>query len=291
MEAIKARLQKLYAWLDARTGGVLSTVQAALERFGETEASQAAAGMAYFTFFSLFPLLLLMISIIGFLLSRSRAYEETLRLAQQALPVSQHLLQENLQQVLELRGTVGAVSLVSLLWSASGAFTMLSQHINHAWPDAEERGFVSQRLIGIGMVAVLLLFLLLSLASSAVLDVLPRLEIPLNGGVVLYETLLWRLANRVVPWLFIFIMFVALYRWVPNVVVSWRAALWAAFVAATGWELGKEAFTWYVSSGLVRYRLVYGSLGTVVALLFWIYLSMMVTLFAAHLGAAIDRQE
>lgn len=289
MQSIKERLQQFYEWLDAHTGGVLSMLRTALEGFGKTRASQAAAGMAYFTFFSLFPLLLLLISLVGFLLSRSRAYEETLRLAQEALPVSQQLVQENVQRVLDLRGTVGVVSLLSLLWSASGAFSMLSQHINHAWPDAEERGFVSKRLIGIGMIAVLLLLLLLSLASTAVLDVLPRFEIPLNGGIMLYETFLWQIANWVVPWLFIFAMFVALYRWVPNVEVSWRAALWAALVAATGWELGKEAFTWYVSSGLVRYRLVYGSLGTVVALLFWIYLSMMLTLFGAHLGAAIDQ--
>ena len=75
------------------------------------------------------------------------------------------------------------------------------------------------------------------------------------------------------PWLSIFFLFLAFYRLVPNAEVGWPAALWAAFVVALAWELVANAFAWHVSSGLARYRLVYGSLGTVVALLFWIYLS------------------
>ena len=48
---------------------------------------------------------------------------------------------------------------------------------------------------------------------------------------------------------------------------------------------------WYVSSGLGRYQLIYGSLGAIVALLFVIYLLAIITLFGAHLSAAIDCKE
>ena len=60
-----------------------------------------------------------------------------------------------------------------------------------------------------------------------------------------------------------------------------------ALVAASAWEVTKSAFGWFLSSGLVRHQLVYGSLGTVVALMLWIYLSSLITLFGAHLSAAI----
>jgi len=79
----------------------------------------------------------------------------------------------------------------------------------------------------------------------------------------------------------------ALYRWVPNAKVRWSAAFWAALVVALVLEIAANAFAWYLSSGLARYRIVYGSLATVVALLFWIYLSGWIIIFGAHLSAAI----
>jgi membrane protein len=49
-----------------------------------------------------------------------------------------------------------------------------------------------------------------------------------------------------------------------------------------------KIFTWYLGSGLSTYNLVYGSLGAIVALLFWIYLISLIIFSGAHLGAAIS---
>ena len=49
-----------------------------------------------------------------------------------------------------------------------------------------------------------------------------------------------------------------------------------------------KLFSWVLANGLVKYELVYGSLSTVVALMFWIYLISSITLFGAHLSAVID---
>ncbi len=87
------------------------------------------------------------------------------------------------------------------------------------------------------------------------------------------------------------LLFLALYRWVPATKPSWRAVLWGSGVTAVAWELAKAAFSWFVGSGLSTYNLVYGSLGSVVALIFWVYLSASVALFGAHLTAAIDWKE
>jgi membrane protein len=252
-------------------------------------ATQAAAGLAYYTFFSLFPLLLVLVAIYSFFLEGDQAYQETIHFIRNALPASQSLIEQNVQRVLELRGRVSLIGVIGLLWSASGAFTILAHNINLAWHTAESRNFLEKRLVALGMVGAIFLLLWLSLMGTTLEQLLPRLEIPLFGGVAIYDTLLWSVTIQVLPWIFSMLMFFALYRWVPNTDVHWRAALSGAAVAGLGWELAKNGFTWYVSSGLVRYRLVYGSLGTVVALLFWIYLSGMVALFGAHLSAAVDR--
>jgi membrane protein len=111
--------------------------------------------------------------------------------------------------------------------------------------------------------------------------------VPLLGGIDIYDTFGWAMLTRLVPWLLVFLMFQSLYRWVPRTEVKWSEAFWGALFAATAWEIGKSIFGWFLSSGLASYQLVYGSLGAVVALMLWIYLSSVITLLGAHLSAAI----
>jgi membrane protein len=163
----------------------------------------------------------------------------------------------------------------------------LARNINRAWSQAEERGFFKGRLVALAMVGALAALLILSVLSTAAFNLLPRMHVPLLGSLSLYKTAMWPLATGILAWLFSFGLFVALYRWVPNTSVPWPAALWSAGVAALLWEGAKRGFTWYLDAGLARYSLVYGSLGTVIALMFWLYLSAWITFFGAHLTAAI----
>jgi len=94
-----------------------------------------------------------------------------------------------------------------------------------------------------------------------------------------------------VPWVVTFVLFFALYRWVPNVPVPRSAAASSAILAAMAWGGFARAFSWYLGSGLARYDLIYGSLGAIVALLYWIYWSSWIILFGAHLGATWARPD
>jgi len=289
MTDLEDKIKVVYKQANDLSGGSLDILRETFQRFNEARASEAAAGMAYYALFSLFPLLLALVAAGSFFLESERAYREVVDLVTQAIPVSRGLIERNIRRVLELRGTVGIVGLIGLLWSATGVFTILANHINRAWPEAETRSFLEKRLVALGMVGALAGLLVLSLFSTAVLNLLPRLQVPLWGGVSVYETSLWAIASKLVPGLFIFLMFLSLYCWVPNTEVKWSGVIGGALVAAFAWEVVASAFAWYLSSGLARYELVYGSLGAVVALMFWIYISSLITLFGAYLGAAINQ--
>jgi YihY family inner membrane protein len=99
------------------------------------------------------------------------------------------------------------------------------------------------------------------------------------------------LSSQFVPLLIRVIIFWLLYYIVPATRVRVMAAFWGALLAALAWELVTDAFTWILSSGLVHYELVYGSLGAIIALLFWIYLISWILLFGAYLTAAIDESK
>jgi len=246
--------------------------------------------MAYYAIFSLFPLLLFLVAIGGFFVAGEQARQRAVNLATAAIPVSQDFIERNVVRIHKLRGTMSIAGLVGLLWSASGVFTVLAYNVNHAWTDAKQRGFLEIRLVGMAMVGFLILLLGLSLLSSTALNLLPRLQVPLWGEVSIYETVLWKAISKLIPWLFTFLLFLALYLWAPNVRVEWRAAFGGAVAAAIAWEIVKNGFVWYLSSGLIQYELIYGSLGTVVVLMFWIYLGSWIALFGAHLSAAIAEE-
>jgi membrane protein len=280
-------VKQIYREANDRTGGVLGILAKALQSFDKARATQAAAGMAYYTFFSLFPLLIGLIIGGSFILERQDVYQNVVDFFVEAFPTSQTLIEQNINQVLELRGAVGIIGLVSLLWSGTNVFAILAHNINQAWAQAESRNLLEKRLVALGMVGALAGLLILSLLSTALLDLLPRLEVPLWGPVDIYQTPVWTLVSGLLPWFFTFLLFFGLYLWVPNTEVDWFSAAWGALVAALGWEIAIRGFTWYLSSGMAQYRLVYGSLGAVVALLFWIYLSSLIVLFGAHLSAAV----
>jgi membrane protein len=260
----------------------------AIQTFTDNRAIEAAASIAYYALFSLFPLLILIIAFGTTILRNEQTVNLILDYTATVLPTAQDLVKGNIEQVLALRGTVGVFAAFGLLWSATSVFNTLARNINLAWHGAKQRNFFKSRLVALGMFFTLAALPILSLISTTLFSLLPWLDFNEQAwGGSIYDTFLWEVSTRLIPWFFIFVMFLGLYRWVPNTEVRWSEAIWGAFVAASGWEIAKFGFTWFLSSGLARYQLVYGSLGTVVALMLWIYLSSVVILFGAHLSGAV----
>jgi membrane protein len=288
LTALKDCAERIYRWANERSGGALDLLRHAFRSFGEARAAEAAAAMAYYTMFSLFPLALALIGIGGYFVRGEQIFQQVVTLLTGAIPVSPELIETNLQQVLERRGAVSVVGLIGLVWSGSNLFSALAHHINRAWRAADPRNFLQRRLVALAMVGTLALFLLISLLSTPALNLLAQQQVPIWGGAAIYETLVWKVVSDLAPWVLTFLMFLALYRWVPNTSVNHWGPIGGALLVALTWEAAKRGFAWYVSSGLVRYRLVYGSLGAVVALMLWIYLSSWLALFGAHFSAAVD---
>ena len=123
--------------------------------------------------------------------------------------------------------------------------------------------------------------LALSLASTSLLRVLSNIELP--TGVTLDGGLLWDIA-LIIPFFFSFVLFALAFRFIPNAAVRWGDVWPGAAVAAVGFEAGKFIFGWYVQN-LGNYNLVYGSLGTIIVLLLWSYISASILLFGAELSS------
>jgi len=267
--------------------GIFKVLIDTVHSFTATNAAGAAASIAYYTLFSFFPLLILLVGFIGLVLKDEPVQQLVLDAVAQSLPTAQDLVKGNIERVLNVGSTVQIAGTIGLLWSATGVFNALAQGINRAWHTAPARNFLFGRLVAMAMLASLTALLILWIVSTTIFGLFPRFEIPIFGGIVIYNTYAWTILSRLIPYVVIFILFLNLYRWIPNTKVRWREALCGAGVAALGWELANSAFALYLSNSLARYQLIYGSLGALIALMLWIYLSSMIVLFGAHLSATV----
>ena len=280
-------ISEIYRQINRSTGGTLSILTLTIKRFGQTRAAENAATLAYYTLFSIFPFFISLIVAGSFFLEREEVFHRVQELIVQAFPASPTLIEENLQTVLTLRGTVGAVGLIGLVWSATGLFSNLIFAINRAWPNTRPRNFIRKRLAGFGVAFSLAVLLGLSIITTTTVNLLLSLDLSQFGLGALEVLPLRSMFTRFLSWLMKGLIFFGIYMWAPNTRVPVKAAFWGATFAATGWEVATAAFTWYLTSGIPRFEVIYGSLGTVVVLMLWIYIGALVVLFGAHLGAAI----
>lgn len=266
---------------------VLSIIRLSINRFIDNRGGEAASSISYYALFSLFPFLLFLAASASYVLEQEGIQQQILAYITEVFPISQNAITKQIETVLAARGAVSLFALVTFLWSASGVFNTLTAHINRAWFRTNARGILQQRLIALGIVAGLVGLTYGSLVATTFFNLLPVSRLVIWENPSTLETIS-SLSSQVLPILIRLIVFYLLYRIVPATRVRGIAAFWGALAAALAWELVTDAFTWVLSSGLVHYELVYGSLGAIIALLFWIYLISWILLFGAYLAAAID---
>ena len=275
--------------LKANGATVWRVLALAARQYSRLHGYEASAGMAFYGIFALFPLLLFLVAMGSFVLETEKARDSVIGLATRIFPISQDVVVQNLQRVLAARGSVTFIAAITLLWSSSGYFTILIQQINRAWPVTRARHAVEGRMVALGMIMGLggLLILWLSLTSA----LLPYLRAPLWVDLLERSPLLRRVVSFLTPWLLPFLFFFALYCFAPNTRVRWKGSLWAAGLVTVAWRALTRLFLWYLGSGFSRYRLVYGSLGSIIGLMLWMHWSSMIVVFGAHVSAAISIRE
>jgi membrane protein len=263
-------------------------LRGALKTFTLAKGAEASASIAYYTLFSLFPLLLTIVAVGSFFVDQSVVKGELFVLIPNLLPISQDFVLQNIQQIFNLRTPVSILALLGLAWASTAVFTTIIRNINAAWPKAAPHSFIRMRLLSLAIIMALAVLLILSSFALTLKNVAINLGFSLeeleNGN--FFSSFFF---TKVLPNAIRAGIFYGLYFWVPQIKVKKIAALTGAVFTATTWQLVTVLFNTYLSSGLARYEVVYGSLGKIVALLAWIYFSGWIILFGAHLTSSIDR--
>lgn len=244
------------------------------------ESQLVASSIAFFTLFSVFPLVLLVIAIgsnwLDPLLIEARLVEQL----EFAVPALESLLGDNLESLVARRGSVTGIALLSLFWSSTSIFNVLTRVMDRIWGvDINERRSI-WRHRGLAIVAVLILtgiLLIVSLAEGTIVTILNSFLPQELATLEPLTTEFWTAMLSVV-------LFTILYYYLPHIRLTWRSVLPGAIVAGLLWELAKRLFLTFIGAYLSRSNLIYGSVGSIIAFLGWAYVSSLILLLGAYVN-------
>lgn len=266
--------------LNDRTNGWLWVFANAVKETLMPDTAIMASAIAYIALFSLFPLILLSISIASFSFGPSMDQHITIQRLEFVAPALGQLLGQNIDEVIRARGPVTSFALVSLIWSASTIFYTLTHTLNEIWHIKQRRS--AWKIRGVAILFVLIFvgptLFLISLAGSVIANIrfwMPDQIVPFGYGVSLILTILLDV-----------VLFMVLYMMLPHGTSTWREILPGAIGAGFLWELAKKTFLFFVSTYISITNLVYGTVATIIAFLFWAYISSLIFIFGAYLSVS-----
>jgi membrane protein len=249
-----------------------------------------AAAVAYSLLFSLFPFALVLISLAGYLMSSPEIENQVIAAMGTLIPVARGLIEKTLETVIKAREATGIIALLLLVWSALAFFNSLRTSLNRAWGAPPGQTYVKGRLIDVSMLVLAVLGLLVFTWLTTTIHFMHESNTQLWIFKFTRTSLFARMVFTLFSAMLAYAAILLLYRFVPSNQPGWRHIWLGALLAATGFEITRFAFVWYVKN-FAQYNLVYGPISSVIALLTFIYITAWVLLFFARFSYIRMRQD
>ncbi|WP_407941533.1 YihY/virulence factor BrkB family protein [Metabacillus schmidteae] len=259
-----------------------------VSRFLSDEVPGLSAQLSYFFLLSLFPFLIFLITLLGYL---PISQTEVLNTIDEFAPgQSMQLINTTLDEILNNRnGGLLSFGIIATLWSASNGINAIVRAFNKAYDVEESRSFIVARgmaiLLTVGMVFVIIVALLLPVFGKEI-----GVFIFSNFGFSEEFLTVWNTLRWLVSGIILFIVFTALYFVAPNKRLHIKDGLPGAFAATLGWMVVSLAFSYYVGN-FANYSATYGSIGGIIVLMIWFYLSGMIIILGGELNAMLYKRK
>ncbi|MCR1897729.1 YihY/virulence factor BrkB family protein [Irregularibacter muris] len=260
------------------------------KKLKEDEVTGLSAQIAYFLLLSIIPFLIFGITLLAYL-PISTHY--VIDLFKNIAPIEMfELVQNAITSVLDTkRGDILSMSILMTLWTASNGINAIIKALNKAYNAVENRGFILNRLISVllvlGLVSAVGIALILSVFGNLIGKYLfSYLGVPHSF------LIFWNIARILGSFALLVLIFALLYFIAPNKKLKWKEIFAGSIFAAIGWVLVSLVFSFYVNN-FGNYSATYGSLGGVIILMLWLYLSGMILIIGGEINATAEyfRQE
>jgi YihY family inner membrane protein len=266
----------------------------ALVKYDETDGEQRAASFAYYAFFALFPLIVLMITVGTMLAGGDQAVnfvtDMVTKQVKDHMPVDPELADSvirTIQGVVKSRTKASLIAFAILIWSAIRFFQALVHGVNKAW-GTKEYTWWRLPLKNFVMVGILASALLLGSLAPVIVNNVEYYysryswEVGLDFRPV-YQ--IFGVVRALLPPFVLFYGFAMFYKLAPRRRTTLREIWFAALVVTLGMDVLQRLFLLYTRN-ITNFNAIYGTFGSIVALLMWIYLTGTLIIFGGCLSAA-----
>jgi membrane protein len=269
-------VRKFDAYQQRRKG--LAVPVAVIKKFGDDQAGNLAALMAYFAFFSLFPLLLVLTTILGFVLHGNPSLQHSV----ESSVLRQIPIIGNQITLHSLKGSVAAlvIGLITSLLAGMGVTGAAQNAFDRVWaiPYKDRPNFVQSKLRGLALLTFLGLLFLVSTAASGVV----------SGG---FGGVGDKILGYVIALLVNFALYFAAFRAMTASSIPSRDLRTGVLVAGVLWTILQSLAGFYIGHVLNKETGEVGkTFGLVIALLVWLHLGAQITLYATEINVVLTRR-
>lgn len=256
------------------------------ERISYADVFGLAAQVSYFLLLSLFPFLLFLVTLIGYFPIDEGAFMQFIESFAPTEIVD--MIQSNIAGLLHsTNGGLLSIGVIGTLWSASNGINAMMKAFNRAYLVEENRSFFVAR--GISMILTIAMIIVIAIAFV----------LPIFGEMIgtyvfsfigLSDTFIevWNSLRWVISAVVFYLVLLTFYVLAPNRKIRIRNALYGALFATIGWQAVTLGFSYYVNT-MTDYSATYGSLGAVIMLMFWFYISSIVIIIGGVINAVIRK--
>ncbi len=278
------RFFRFFRYLNTKT--IWWTIQAA----GTQRLPGLASEMAYNAMLSLFPAILAVLTAIGLFRPLNTTFEALTSQLSEVTPTDALWLIQGFAAAVGGTRDRGlfSISFILALWTASGALAAAMAALDqiHCIPRNQVRPFWRARVLSVGLTLGTILLLLLALSLMFIGDIAVR-ELAERSGFLQLELLrFWRLLTLPLVLLIMSVTFGFIYRYGPSHWNPGQPIMPGALIAAVLWALISSLFRLYVRH-FGNYNQVYGTVGAVIVLMLWLYLSSLVLLIGDQLNVTV----
>ena len=254
-------------------------------RFMNDDLLSIGAQASFFLLFSLFPFLIFLIVLITYMPMVN--FQDSIQVLAAFMPANAYLILRDIvnQTIANRSVTLLSFGMLSALWSSASGVTSLIRGINRAYDQEETRP--SWKITAVSLYFTL--ELAVAITFSLILIVFGKIL-----GTQLFHFLgfsdvslqVWNYVGYFITLVTTILVFISLYYNTPNRRLKFREVIPGAVVASLGWVIISIAFSYYIDN-FGNYSKVYGSLGGIIALLMWLYVSSIIILMGAEINASL----
>ncbi|WP_270164706.1 YihY/virulence factor BrkB family protein [Paenibacillus sp. SYP-B4298] len=262
----------------------LRVINCLIHRFNDDEVPALGAQLTYYLILSFFPFLIFVISIIGYV---SLSAEDLMNDFFTVIPDDAEKIVRSI--ILEVTssssGTLLSFGMLATLWAASNGINAVIKGLNKAYDEEENRPFWVVRGIAVLSTLVLAFVILIAMLMLIFGKSIGEYLFVVAAFPTDFEQV-WGFVKYAIPLTVMLVVFMLLYKFAPNRKLGFKEVLPGAIFTTLGWIATSLLFSFYVNQ-FGSYTKIYGSLGGVIVLLIWLYISSIIILMGGEINAAL----